>query len=187
MRNFKPFLILIFLLSTTYGVAQEKYTEASVTNALKENFVVFVENVRPAYTKGDNYAEFKRGVLVGTSKPPNYTLPPIPIEGENLLKEAYRVLVANYSPNQIMQGSNFKLVGKAVLYINDQTQKKSVADAEAALFGGNDYLLNNNVILNSSRGECKWWELWCHLNQVFGSGGGAQILQTIVTIIINIL
>ncbi len=189
MKSLKKTILILVLMSTVVGLAQKKYTEESVKSALKQGFVAFVDNVRPAYTRGDTYNEFKKKVFFGDVVLPNYTLPPVPTEGENLLSKSYQLLVANYTSKEMLDNVDYKTFGKAVLFINDYSkdQNKSVLDAEIALFGNNGQLLNNNSLLNSTRGKCKWWQLWCHLNQIFGNGGGAQILQAIIVLIITIL
>lgn len=176
-------------MSSLVGVAQKNYTEASVRDALKQGFVEFVDNLRPAYKKGDSYNEFKDKVFFGMVKPPNYTLPPVPVEGEDLLKKGYQFLVANYNTSQLLTKADYKTYGKAVLFINNysKTKNKSVFDAETALFGGNSQLLDNNSLLTSTRGKCKWWQLWCHVEQVFGGAAAGQILQIIIDYIIILI
>lgn len=175
-------------MSTIAGVAQKGYTEESVKTALKQGFVEFVNDVRPAYTKGDTYLNFKQKALLGTVNPGNYTLPPVPAEGENLLQKAYQFLAANYSSKQLLEKADYKTYGRAIMYIQNYSKNRGndVSDAETALFGGNDQLLNNNALLNGSRGACRWWQLHCHINQIFGAVG-SQVLQIIIDVIIILI
>lgn len=189
MRRLKQTILILVFMSTIAGVAQNNYTEESVKSALKQGFVEFVNDVRPAYTKGDTYLNFKQKALLGTVNPGNYTLPPVPAEGENLLQKAYQFLAANYSSKQLLEKADYKTYGNAIMYIQNYSKNKGndISDAETALFGGNDQLLNNNALLSGSRGACRWWQLHCHLNQIFGNSGGSQLIQAIVTIIIILL
>ena len=189
MKRLKQTLLIIVFMSSLVGVAQKNYTEASVKDALKQGFAEFVDNLRPAYSNGDTYREFKDKVFFGVVNPPNYTLPPVPAEGENLLQKAYQFLVANYSSRQLLEKADYKTFGKAILYINNYSNNnnKSVQDAEVALFGGNSQLISNNALLSNTRGVCKWWQLWCHLDQIFGGGGAGQLLQAIVQFIIILI
>lgn len=189
MKRLKQTLLIIVFMSSLVGVAQKSHTEASVKDALKQGFAEFVDNLRPAYSNGDTYKEFKDKVFFGVVNPPNYTLPPVPAEGENLLRKGYQFLVANYSSRQLLEKADYKTFGKAILYINNYSNNnnKSVQDAEVALFGGNSQLMNNNALLTSNRGVCKWWELWCHLDQIFGGGNGQTILVWIINLITGLL
>ncbi|HIB47789.1 MAG TPA: hypothetical protein EYN07_04270 [Flavobacteriaceae bacterium] len=188
MKKIKQILLILLFMGSLTGVAQKNYTKESVKVALKQSYVDFVNIVRPAFTRGDSYKEFKDKVFYGVVKPPNHTLPPIPVEGEALLQKAYQSLNANYSTQQLLEKADYKTYGRALIYVDNYTKNnsKSVMDAEIALFGGNSDLLYNNSLVRGTD-KCKWWQLWCHLNQVFGSSGGAQILQAIIDIILIII
>ncbi|WP_432410444.1 hypothetical protein [Rasiella sp. SM2506] len=189
MRSLKQTVIILIFLSTVVGLAQKSYTEESVKTALKQGFVEFVDDVRPAYSKGDTYLNFKQKALLGKVKPTSYILPPVPVEGEDLLKKAYQFLAANYSSKQLLENADYKVYGKAIMFIHNYSKNnnREVSDGEIALFGGNEQLLDDNTLIASSRGVCKWWQLSCHLNQIFGNGGGGQILQIIIDLIIILI
>lgn len=189
MRSLKISILFLFFVSSFVAQAQQNLTKSSVTAALKQGFVEFVENVRPFYSTGDTYINFKEKALLGVTKPGTYTLPPVPVEGEDLLSKAYQFLAASYTSRQLLEQADYKAYGKAVLYINNYTKSrnKSIGDAEVALFGGNEQLLNNNPLIGTARGACKWWQLWCHLDQIFGNGGGGQIIQILIDLIVIIL
>ena len=189
MRSLKLSIIILLFMSSFVGHTQQNPTKSSVTTALKQGFVQFVENVRPFYSTGDSYVDFKEKALLGVTTSGTYILPPVPSEGEMLLQTAYQFLAAKYTSKQLLAQADYKAYGRAILYINSysQTQNKSLGDAEIALFGGNGQLLSNNPLISRSPGVCKWWQLWCHIDQIFGPDAGAQIIQAIVNFIISIL
>ena len=174
-------------LNVTAQKSDSSLTQEQVKTGLIESFAKFVEAVRPFYSKGDTYAQFERKVLIGT--PVRGTgsggiLPTLPPEGFNMLRKAYEYLSRGLSYAQIVKAGDYEVMGRAAIFVSNQTASGvSSYDAGVALFGGNAAALENNPLLAQARGKCKWWQLWCHVDEVFGEG----TWNTIMTIIINIL
>jgi len=158
-------------------------TTAQISQGQSElinGMVSFVESVRPFYAKGDSYEEFKYKALVGDTTVAIKTIlptnPTITIEGEAMLKRAYLYLSKGYSAVQITKVDNGKTFGEAMVFMYH---------ADAALFGGNQKTLENNA--KATKGRCKWWQLACHINSIFGETVGPVITEAIGTLIRDLL
>ncbi|WP_136073160.1 hypothetical protein [Candidatus Ulvibacter alkanivorans] len=158
-------------------------TKAEVKTALNHAFADFVEAVRPYYTVGQSYNQFKRSLLLGSASS-RASLPNVPQQGEKMLEKAYNYLKSGYSINRIKKEQNYTTMGNAILYVNQQAQERNrdYIEMEPILFGENSTFPTNNL----REGRCKWWQLWCHLESVFGPEGG-QILSAIIGVIIAII
>lgn len=116
-------------------------------------------------------------------------LPTLPPEGEAMLQKAYEYLSKGYSATSIASKDNGKTIGNAAVFMYNYQQKnsKSSISTEVALFGGNLKALENNPIADASRKKCKWWQLLCHLQSIFGDDGGTAINNGIVLVIQHLL
>lgn len=170
--------------------AQQSLTESSVKSALVNNFAEFVESVSVFYSSGDTYLQFKKKVLLGSpTQQAKTALPTLPSQGENLLKRAYYYLSNGLGSSAVVNNNDYITFGEAILYLQNfrKNNKCDFETAEVSLFGGNSSILTNNAILKSNKAGCKWWQLWCHLEEIFGSQIGNQILEALVTILLNML
>ena len=161
-----------------------------VQSQLIDAMVSFVESVRPFYTAGDTYQQFKLKVLIGNQTEAAKTaLPTLPPEGEAMLKKAYEYLSNGLTDRGIAGKDNGKTIGESVIFMYNyqKNNSKSSISADVALFGGNQLVLDNNPLAEASRKRCKWWQLLCHLQSIFGDDGGQQVLDAIVIQIINLI
>ena len=190
MRNLK-YLILVIFMVTGLNVSAQKsgtdLTQEQVKTGLIESFAAFVESVRPFYSKGDTYAQFEQKVLIGNPVKGTGSggiLPTLPPEGFEMLKKAYEYLSRGLTYAQIVKAGNYEVMGKAIIFISNRTKGgSSQYDAGVALFGGNAAALENNPLMAQNKGKCKWWELWCHVDNVLGEGAW----NTIWTIILGLI
>jgi hypothetical protein len=193
MKKLKTMTLLLFICIGLQVTAQKNssLSKEDVKTELIEGFAKFVESVRPFYQKGDTFQEFKHKVFYGyTASKNTRPTPVLPTEGDAMLKKAYDYLSIGYNYSQMVNIGDYETMGNAVLFY-DTEQKKvgsnaKKSDIEATLFGGDSTRLNSNPML-ANRGGCRWWQLSCHLDSIFGNDGGAAILDTIITIIIEIL
>lgn len=163
---------------------------AQIQSQLVDGMVSFVESVRPFYAKGDTYPQFKLKVLIGNEASAAKTaLPTLPPEGEAMLQKAYEYLSQGYSATSIARKDNGKTIGNAAVFMYNYQREngKSSISADVALFGGNQNALENNPLSNASRKKCKWWQLLCHLQSIFGDDGGQQILDGIIPLLLDLL
>lgn len=162
-----------------------------VQSQLIDAMVSFVESVRPFYTAGDTYQQFKLKVLIGNQTEAAKTaLPTLPPEGEAMLKKAYEYLSNGLTDRGIAGKDNGKTIGEALLftYNYQKDNSKSSISADVALFGGNQLVLDNNPLAESSRKRCKWWQVICHLENVIDwiNDNGEDVIEAI-GIVISIL
>lgn len=179
-------ILLPLLMLGTQAKAQKQstYTKGEVKTELIKSFADFVESVKPFYSKGDSYLDFKLKVLIGNPQADKSLLPTLPAEGEALLLKAYNYLKAGYSYTEIINKGDFETMGKAAIFMSDKVKSgKTETYAEIALFGGNSTALETNPMLPTSKKPCKWYQLWCHLDNVLGEGWGETIIIMIIEII----
>jgi hypothetical protein len=151
-----------------------------VKTELKKGMALFVESLRPNYKKGMDYKSFV-SVLVGENATEMST------EGQSLLKKSYNYLSKGVSFKEIERTDSMKEIAAAALYVHNFNVENKSSNGDLALFGlDNDNYINNTVTLSKS-GGCKWWQLRCHLQSIFGDDGGDAILNAIVDIILDLL
>lgn len=203
MKTLKICIVVILLAVTGNTFAQTltaskpgTLTAAQISQGQSElinGMVSFVESVRPFYAKGDTYEAFKYKALVGDQtvaiKTALPTTPTITIEGEAMLKKAYLYLSKGYSAIKIAKVDNGKTFGEAMVFMYEYHTKnaKSSISADVALFGGNQNALDNNPTAKATKGNCKWWQLACHINSIFGETVGPVITEALGTLIRDLL
>lgn len=195
MKILKTIAFVLFISLGLQVTAQNRtsksnWTKEEVKQELIDGFASFVESVRPFYQKGDSYAQFLEKVFFGTNNSNNKVIPILPPAGDGLLKKAYDYLSRGYTNSQIISIGNYEAMGNAVLFY-DEEQKKIGKNAdrseiEVALFGGNATILESNSML-ANRGRCRWYELSCHLDSIFGEGNGNTVMQAILTWLLPLL
>ncbi len=190
LKNVFSILVLAIMMVSSINVNAQKeqtsLTTSEVKTELIKGFAKFVESVRPFYKRGDSYDLFKRKVLLGTTNT-RTALPTIPSEGEKMLKKAYDYLSKGLYYDQMVANGDYKTIAAAVLYVNNHAKSKNqkFTDSQALLFGDN--ILVNNPFDNGNRSGCKWWQLWCHLDSIFGDGNGDVIIDAIIDALIILL
>lgn len=161
-----------------------------VQSQLIDAMVSFVESVRPFYTAGDTYQEFKLKVLIGNQTAAAKTaLPILPPEGEAMLRKAYEYLSTGLTDRGIAGKDNGKTIGEAVIFMYNYQKNngRSSISPDAALFGGNQTILDSNPITKSLRKKCKWWQLWCHIQSIFGEEVGDQVIDAVGDLVIDLI
>ncbi len=172
------------------GKELSKEQTKELHRATIEGMVSFVESVRPFYEEGDSYEQFKLKVLIGSGDVNLRTaLPTLPPQGEAMLKKAYGYLSSNASSRNIALQDDGKTFADAYLYTlkYERDNSKSSISGNIALFGGNKSQLENNPLESQTRKKCKWYQLFCHLGNIFGEEGGSAITNAVVTVIIAAL
>jgi len=182
MKSIKIYIVLLLLAAATQMNAQRvggatkpahsfpPQDVAYVQSQFINGMVDFVEAVRPFYTVGDSYQQFKVKVLIGYQQnSPRTALPILPSEGEAMLQKAYKYLKSGLTPAQVRKEDNGKTIAEAYVFtLEEQKRGRSSLDAQAALFGGNKIALDKSSDLSRAVGKkkCKWWQLACHLVNV---------------------
>ncbi|MFC7357267.1 hypothetical protein ACFQO1_06185 [Jejudonia soesokkakensis] len=195
MKKLKLITLIILLCIGFQVTAQNKtsssnWTKEEVKQELIDGFAQFVESVRPFYAKGDTYSQFLNKVFYGNNTNITKPIPILPPAGDGMLHKAYEYLSKGYNQIEIVKLGDYETMGNAVLFYNEEQKKAGKnanrTDLEAKLFGGNSTVLESNPLL-AERGRCRWWQLSCHLSEIFGDDGGATITNGIIQLILTIL
>lgn len=155
MKTIFSVLMGMLLVFTTQAQVKttQPVTNESVRQALATNMANFVASVKPFYKKGQTQASFSQQLL-GTWKPTP--------EGAALLNKAFVLIQQNANSKTIINTYNGKEMAAAVLVIRSATNIAAKSDG-AELFGGKTGV-NDNAAAKTQDGQpCKWYQLWCHL------------------------
>ncbi len=172
------FGLIATMLFSFAGNAQ-KATKESVRYSMSEGMASMVEALKPAYKNGDTFETFEKTVI-RSSKNTN--------QGNALLRKVFQYITEKTSSDEIVKGYNGSEMAAACLYINDVYKKNPKSDG-SELFGGTTGNFNPYPATIYGRGNapCRWWQIQCWLNQIFGDAGGAAILNALVDLIIGLL
>ena len=158
-------LVLATFIFTSFSVSAQKVKKSNsdiieVKQKLKKSMSLFVENTRPFYKEGMSFNRFKVA-LVG--KGINF----LPIEGEALLSKTFSYLENASSSKRIIKYDSGKEMAAALLFTVNHNKSNKKRNGVAALFGsstGNIFPSNSF----ESAAACKWYQLGCWWNAVFG-------------------
>lgn len=181
MKKYNFFLVFIFLFVSKTLFAQN-YDEKLLRADLEQGVVSFVHAVKPAYVEGADITSFEIAVIGKKN------LETITKEGKTLLDKTYNLLVRHASDEEIKKEAIKEFAGatKFVLeHIKDGKATPEDDKAYIALFGGDESGLNATLKSENAQGRpCKWYQVGCHLSNVWGwiKGNGSTV-KTILEII----
>lgn len=175
MKNLLFGLIAAVLFSFS-GNAQ-KLTQEDVRLLLAQGMADFSSSLKPAFSKSDNVEDFKK-IITGC------WYPKITNEGNELLEAAYKLLSNKTTEDEILKNYNGKEMAQAALYIDAQAKKGIVVDG-TVIFGGTNGDFNPYATLFTAK--CRWYQIGCWLNEIFGEEGGQTILHEIVVFLATII
>ena len=161
------------------GSAQ-KATKESVRYSLSEGMVSIVEALKPAYIIGSTFETFEK-MVIGNSKNTE--------QGKSLLKKVFEYVSKGITKDQILKNYSGSEMAAACLYVNDIYKNNPKSDGRE-LFGGTTGDFNpikGDVLGKVSPSPCRWWQISCWLNEIFGSTGGATINAAIIAFLIGLL
>jgi hypothetical protein len=178
MKNLFLALVATILFSGVSWGQKEMTKEEARENAAKV-MVSFTEALKPIYLESNpsNYQAFLN-VLYPTTKPPLTT------EANTLLSDAYNYLKNNTSSLAIKRDYNGISLAKAAASVSNK--ENGIINLDV-LFTGSTGDFNPYEGPQSKSGgcNCKWYQVSCLLDCVFGDGVGSQIIQIIIGIIFN--
>jgi hypothetical protein len=171
------FGLIAVVMFSNVGNAQ-KITKEQVRLDLAEGVVSLVNALKPAYEKGDSFDNFQKKIIGDTRSTE---------EGSNLLKKVFLYVEKGTSSKEILKSDSGSEMGAACLYLNELHKKNPKADG-SELFGSTtgDFNPYDATILGKA-GPCKWYQLGCWLNQIFGDEAGGLIMDIVVAIIKDLL
>ena len=148
----KLILIMLFNCGCLYSFAQSAVTESEAKTITASLMASFTEKISFAYSKGISLEQFKANLLI---KPTAFT------EGNAMIESAYNYLSRSATRDQIIKEDNGKTVA-AALRLLLKFQTKTIEPDGSELFGGREA-----VRITEQRQGCRWYELLCHLMQLY--------------------
>jgi len=178
----KKFMIcMITSIFVGFGAQAQKTiaTKEDARLALAKGFVSFRNSLRPPFKETKDYKRFKNTICGPWT-------PTVPVEGDNLLKAAYESLSSGITDDEIIKSYSGKEMAAAALFQNEVFKKNPKSDG-SELFGGTTGSFNPYAAKQSADSPCRWYQLKCWLQQIFGEREGELIVGTIVVILLALL
>lgn len=183
-------LIFGLLATVLFGFSANAQlrSKEEVRISLAKSMISFKNSLQSNYDSSRDYKGFKDLIHIPTT---------IPTEGENLLRVAYNYLSKKTSDAEIIKNYSGKEMAAACLYIHTNTLKNKDF-FEGKLFGLN-YDDSSYMIKSTSKGPnpsneiidfnvgCKWYQIRCWANEIFGEEAGGAIVTAIVNFLISLL
>lgn len=167
-------LIATVMLSVSGNAQIETKEDARLAAA--KSFVLFKNQLSEAFNKSKDYASFEKNVC-GEWRNTN--------EGKYLLNEAFNHLSNKTTDEKIIATYDGIGVAKALKFQQDALTKNPKSSG-SELFGGPGDDTTGNYNPTSKAYPCRWWQLKCHLNQIFGDELGGIILDGIICLALKI-
>lgn len=165
--------ILFGLIATVFfglsGNAQVKSKEDARLVAAK-TFISFKNQLSDAYYSSKDYTSFEKlvcGKWVNTQ------------EGRYLLSEAYNHLRNKTTDEKLLASYDGIGITKALKFQQDILTKNPKSDG-SELFGGKGDGTTGNYNPTSKEYPCKWWQIKCHLAQLFGDEAASAIITALI-------
>lgn len=172
--------LLFGLIATVFfgfsGNAQDLNKEEARVLVAK-SFVKIKNQLNEPFLKSNDYSSFEK-LICGTWR--NTT------EGRALLNDIYTNLVSRTSDEKIISSYNGVSFANALKFQINALEKNPKSTG-TELFGGlgNESTGNFNPYLKGY--PCKWWQLLCHLEQIFGPAAAGAILDIGIKVLSGIL
>lgn len=138
---------------------------------LATNAAKMTENMAPFYHAGYSYSQFKT-VALGTSGNAATA------EGEALLVIVYNFLKDGVSSAQIIKSYNGKEMGDAMV-------KSKGNDVSLFATPENEPKLGGGEVIIQSKGGCRWYQISCWIDDIFGAGTAVLLVKGILAIIFH--
>ena len=169
------FGLIATIMMSVNGNAQIETKEDARLTASK-TFVSFKNQLSEAFNKSKDYASFEKNVCGSWQNTS---------DGKFLLNEAYNHLKNKTSDDTILSSYNGIGIAKALKFQQDILTKNPKSSG-SELFGGPGDDTTGNYNPMSKGYPCRWWQLKCHLDQIFGDTLGDIILNSLICILLKI-
>ena len=151
-------------------------TKEDARLAAAKTFVSFKNQLSQAFNASSDYASFEKTVC---GKWQNT------IDGRYLLNEAYNHLKNKTSDEKIIESYDGVGIAKALKFQQDALTKNPKSTGSELFGGPGDGTTGNYNPVGREPYPCKWWQLNCHLDQIFGPKAGSAILNALIDFILN--
>ena len=165
------------VMCITIGHAQFKTKEDARLGAAK-TFVSFKNQLSQAFNNSKDYSSFEKNVCGNWQNT---------IEGRFLLNEAYNHLKNKTSDDRLITTYDGIGIAKA-LKLQQELLAKNPNSTGSELFGGpGDTSIGNYNPVGKAAYPCRWWQINCHLSQLFGEEAAGEIISIGIKFLISIL
>lgn len=165
-------LIATVMLSVS-GNAQT-ITKEEARIAAANTFISFKNQLSQAYNNSSDYSSFEKNVCGKWQNTAN---------GKFLLNEAYNCLKNKTNDDNIIKNYNGIGIANALKFQHDALEKNPKSTGSELFGGPGDGTTGNYNPLAREPYPCRWWQLNCHLNQIFGEEIAEVITETAIVII----
>lgn len=169
-------LIATVLLSFS-GNAQIK-TKEDARLAAAKTFVSFKNQLSQAFNISKDYYSFEKNVC-GKWQNTN--------EGKYLLSEAYNHLKNKTSDDKLISSYDGVGIAKALKFQQDVLSKNPNSTGSELFGGPGDDTAGEYNPNRKAPYPCRWWQIKCHLGQLFGEEAGALIISEGIKFLISLL
>jgi hypothetical protein len=161
-------LIATVLFSAT-GNAQ-KVTQESVRLQLANAMVSFTNAMKPAYSQAKNFDDFEK-IVCGDWSSTNSK------EGHALLQASYNLIAKKTTDAEIVRSYSGKEMA-AVALLHNENLKNNINSSGIEVFGGTtgDF----NPYTTNVEGRCRWYQIACWFEEIFGPVAGPKILNFLI-------
>jgi len=153
--------------STQRGDSGINITPEEASVRARISMVDFVEGVKPYYSEGMSYLEFKQSL-----NPANYSLPLV-AEAEDLLIESYMYLVRDTGADQ-MDGSKLVAAYKKGFEMSSVGRERleDITALDQDQVFKELFNLPDDYTDNYTTQGCAWYQVGCHLGWLWGEVSG---------------
>jgi len=168
-------LIATVMLSVSGNAQIETKEDARLVSA--KTFVLFKNQLSEAFNKSKDYASFEKNVC-GEWRNTN--------DGKYLLNEAFNHLKNQTSDEKIITSYDGIGIAKALKFQQDVLTKNPKSSGSELFGGPGDYTAGNYNPIEKGAYPCRWWQIKCHLNEIFGNEVGGIILNSLICLLLKI-
>lgn len=168
-------LIATVMLSVS-GNAQIETKEDARLSAAK-TFVSFKNQLSEAFSSSKDYSSFEK-IVCGNWRNTS--------DGKYLLNEAYNHLKNKTSDDKLILSYDGVGITKALKFQKDLLVKNPKSSGSELFGGPGDDTTGNYNPIGKAAYPCRWWQLACHFNQIFGDELGGAILDALICMILKI-
>lgn len=170
------FGIIATVLLSVSGNAQIK-TKEDARLAAAKTFVSFKNQLSQAFNNSTDYYSFEKNVC-GKWQNTN--------EGKSLLSEAYNHLKNKTSDDKLISSYDGVGIAKALKFQQDLLSKNPNSTGSELFGGPGDDTAGEYNPMKKVPYPCRWWQIKCHFQQLFGDELGEIILDGLICFILKI-
>ena len=167
MKNLLFGLIATVIFSVT-GNAQKTQEELRILMA--KEMALFTNAMKPAYQQAKDFNEFER-IICGD------WLSKTTAEGHALLQASYNLILKKTTDAEIIRSYSGKEMA-AVALLHNENLKKNINSSGVEIFGGTTGDFNPYPAM--IEGRCRWYQIACWFDEIFGPQAGPKLLDAIV-------